>query len=83
MFVTIGSISVSVNRNFSCFHKQMDGILACLQKPKLGTQMGPKGTLHGEWHKEKRNKNKAIAWNATIFSSNRAIWHTYHPKTPN
>jgi hypothetical protein len=45
----------------------MDGILACLQKPKLGTQMGPKGTLHGEWHKEKRNTNKAIAWNATIF----------------
>jgi len=22
----------------------MDGIFACLQKPKLGTQMGPKGT---------------------------------------
>jgi hypothetical protein len=38
----------------------MDGIFACLQKPKLGTQMGPKGTLHGEWHKEKRNTNKAM-----------------------
>jgi hypothetical protein len=35
---------VSVNRNLICFHKQMDGIFACLQKPKLGTQMGLKGT---------------------------------------
>jgi hypothetical protein len=45
----------------------MHGIFACLQKPKLGTQMGPKDTLHGEWQKEKRNTNKAIAWNVTIF----------------
>jgi hypothetical protein len=36
----------------------MDGIFACLQKPKLGHK--PKGTLHGEWCKEKRNTNKAM-----------------------
>jgi hypothetical protein len=32
----------------------MDGIFACLQKPKLGTQMGPKGTLHGEYGTRKK-----------------------------
>jgi hypothetical protein len=60
-FITISSINVSVNRNFSCSNKQIDGIFACLQKPKLGTQMAPKGTVHGKWHKDKRNTNKAIA----------------------